>query len=405
MSEQLAAPARDSATPSADDAVLARLSDRRIETQSWGYVSTGTRFKVFHTPGTARNVREKIDDAALVHRLTGAAPTVALHIPWDQVEDYGELAAYAISAGVRIGSISPNLFQDDDYRLGSMTNTDATIRRRALAHIIECVQIMSEVGSDRLSLWLADGTNYPGQGDFRRRRRWLLEGLAEVHAALPEGTELMLEYKFYEPAFYHTDICDWGQALQLCQQIGERARVLVDIGHHPLGTNIEHIVATLVDQQRLGGFDLNSKKYGDDDLFVGAINPQEMFLIALELVAGEDDTDPAVAAATRAVLCKIDQCAMIEEKIPAMIRSVTAMQTAFAKALLVDRAALDTARVAGDVVAANDIVDSAFQTDVRPLLAEVRRRKGVAADPLQAYYDSDEGQRRTIERVGRPAGW
>ncbi|SDS55401.1 L-rhamnose isomerase [Jiangella sp. DSM 45060] len=385
--------------------IVDRLSRQHIETQSWGYVSTGTRFKVYDTPGTARDVREKIDDAALVHRLTGVAPTVALHIPWDRVDDYAELARYAQDQGVRIGSISPNLFQDDAYRLGSLTNEDATVRKQAVAHVRECAAILREVGSDRLSMWVADGTNYPGQGNFRRRRRHLEDGLREAYEALPEQAEMILEYKFFEPAFYHTDIADWGQSLTLCETLGERARVLVDIGHHALGVNIEHIVATLLDRGRLGGFDLNSKKYGDDDLFVGAINPQETFLIALELVSAEDDADEAVAAGARSILYKIDQCAMIEDKIPAMIRSVTAMQTAFAKALLVDRDELDRRRAEGDVVGANEVVNDAFETDVRPLLARVRERLGVPADPLGAYRASGEQERRNAERVGTPAGW
>jgi len=275
----------------AEDAVVERLSKRVIETQSWGYVSTGTRFKVFHTPGTPRDVREKIDDAALVHRLTGVAPTVALHIPWDRVDDYAALAAYAKGQGVSIGSISPNLFQDDDYRLGSFANVDAAVRRKAVTHVLECVDVLREVGSTHLSLWLADGTNYPGQGDFRRRRAFIADALEEVYAALDEDMVLLLEYKLFEPAFYHTDVSDWGQALSFCQRLGERAKVLVDLGHHALGVNIEHIVATLLAEGRLGGFDLNSKKYADDDLFVSAINPFETFLIAAELVAAEEDPD------------------------------------------------------------------------------------------------------------------
>jgi L-rhamnose isomerase/sugar isomerase len=388
-----------------EDEIVSRLSQQHIETQSWGYVSTGTRFKVFHTPGTPRSIEEKIDDAALVHRLTGVAPTVALHIPWDRVDDYRSLAAYAIEQGVRIGSISPNLFQDDEYRLGSFTNTDARIRRRAIDHVLECIDIMGQVDSDTLSLWFADGTNYPGQGNFRRRRRFLIEGLREVYAALPAANRFILEYKFFEPAFYHTDVADWGQSLTICEAVGDRAQVLVDIGHHALGVNIEHIVATLLDRGRLGGFDLNSKKYGDDDLFVSAINPFETFLIALELVAGEDDDDPLVADASRHVLYKIDQCAMVEEKIPAMIRSVTAMQVAFAKALLVDLDELEQRREDGDVVGANDLLDQAFQTDVRPLVARVREQHGAEPDPLRAYRDSGERERRSRDRVGTPAGW
>lgn len=387
------------------DDLLLRLAKQRIETQSWGYVSTGTRFKVFNTPGTPRDVWEKIDDAALVHELTGVAPTVALHIPWDKVDHYGKLADYAITKGLEIGSISPNIFQDDDYKLGSFTNEDPRIRAKAVAHSLECIDVLREVGSTVLSMWVADGTNYPGQGDFRRRRGYLLESLQQVYAGLDEEQEMVLEYKLFEPAFYHTDIADWGQSLNFCNKLGERAKVLVDLGHHALGVNIEHIVATLLDEKRLGGFDLNGKKYADDDLFVGAINPYEMFLIAVELVGAEDDADPVVAAAAHKVLYKIDQCAMVEDKIPAMLRSVTAMQSAFAKALIVDRDSLDAARVEGDVVGANEILVDAYDTDVRPLLRDLREKLGVTADPLHAFKDSVERSQRITERTGTPAGW
>jgi L-rhamnose isomerase/sugar isomerase len=385
--------------------ILDRLAAQHIETQSWGYVSTGTRFKVFHTPGTPRTVFEKIDDAALVHRLTGVAPTVALHIPWDRVDDYKGLARYASDQGVRIGSISPNLFQDDDYRFGSMAHLDPAVRRKAVEHTLEVIEVMRATGSTQLSMWLADGTNYPGQGDFRLRRNHIREALQEVYDALDDDMSMVLEYKLFEPAFYHTDIADWGQSLTMCQKLGDRAKVLVDLGHHALGVNIEHIVATLLDEKRLGGFDLNGKKYADDDLFVGAINPYELFLIALELVKGEDDADAAVADTAHQVLYKIDQCAMVEDKIPAMLRSVTAMQSAFAKAMLVDRDALARCQAEGDVVGANEVVTDAFETDVRPLLRELRERLDVPENPLAAFAGSDERRRRIDDRVGTPAGW
>ncbi|MFC8097790.1 L-rhamnose isomerase [Streptomyces sp. NPDC057363] len=387
------------------DQILDRLAVQHIETQSWGYVSTGTRFKVFNTPGTPRDVYEKIDDAALVHRLTGVAPTVALHIPWDRVEDYGALARYAADRGVRIGSISPNLFQDDDYRFGSMANLDPAVRRKAVDHSLEAVDVMRATGSKVMSMWLADGTNYPGQGDFRLRRNYILQSLREVYEALDDDMSIILEYKLFEPAFYHTDLADWGQSLTMCQKIGDRAKVLVDLGHHALGVNIEHIVATLLDEGRLGGFDLNNKKYADDDLFVGSINPHELFLIALELVKGEDDPAATVSETARAVLYKIDQCAMIEDKIPAMLRSVTAMQTAFAKALLVDRDELAEHQAAGDVVSANEVLTDAYETDVRPILRELRGRLGVPENPLAEFAGSDERRKRVEERVGTPAGW
>lgn len=384
--------------------LVERIAGFTIETQSWGYVSTGTRFKVFNTPGTPRTVHEKIDDAALVHTLTGVTPTVALHIPWDRT-DYRELRKYAEDRGVRIGSISPNLFQDDDYHHGSFANSDPGIRRKAVDASIECIEIMRATGSTQLSMWVADGTNYPGQGDFRRRRQWLLECLREVCDALDPAMSMILEYKLFEPAFYHTDIADWGQSLLLCQQLGAQAKVLVDLGHHALGVNIEHIVATLLGQGRLGGFDLNGKRYADDDLMVGSTNPYELFLIMAEITGALADDDPAVARGAADVLFKIDQCAMVEEKLPAMLRSIEACQIAYTKSLLIDRDALLRAQVAGDVVGANTIVDSAFQTDVRPLLAQARELLGVEPDPLRAYLESDTPRRLAKERVGVPAGW
>lgn len=368
-------------------------------------MSTGTRFKVFHTPGTPRNVHEKIDDAALVHRLTGATPSVALHIPWDRVDDFRALSTYAQDQGVAIGSISPNFFQDDEYRLGSLTNIDAGIRRRAVDHALECIDIMEQTGSDTMSVWVADGTNYPGQGDFRKRRAWVADGLAEIHDALADDKRMILEYKLFEPAFYHTDIADWGQSLLLCQEIGEKAEVLVDLGHHALGVNIEHIVATLLGQKRLGGFDLNAKRYADDDLMVATTNPLELFLIMAELTSAEDDSDPGIVQHVGRVLYKIDQCAMIEDKLPAMLRSIEACQIAYAKALLIDREALAAAQLAGDIVSANSVIEDAFLTDVRPLLAQAREQLGRPSNPLEAFRDSDEPRKRAAERIGTPAGW
>ncbi|GAA3111897.1 L-rhamnose isomerase/sugar isomerase [Kribbella aluminosa] len=384
--------------------LVERIAGFTIETQSWGYVSTGTRFKVFNTPGTPRTVHEKVDDAALVHRLTGVTPTVALHIPWDRT-DYAELRRYAEEQGVRIGSISPNIFQDDDYHHGSFTNPDPAIRAKAVATSVECVGIMRTTGSKQLSMWVADGTNYPGQGDFRRRRAWLQDSLQQVYDALDPDMSMILEYKLFEPAFYHTDISDWGQSLLLCQELGDRANVLVDLGHHALGVNIEHIVATLLGQRRLGGFDLNGKRYADDDLMVGSTNPYELFLIMAEITHALADPDPGIAAGAADVLFKIDQCAMVEEKLPAMLRSIEACQIAYAKSLLIDRDELRKAQDTGDVVGANTLVDSAFQTDVRPFLWQARELLGGPADPLRAYLDSGLPERLAAERIGAPAGW
>jgi len=388
------------------DEVEGRLRAQRIETPSWGYANSGTRFKVFPQPGVPRTVEEKLADAALVHRLTGAAPAVALHIPWDRVDDWAALRAHAAGLGLALGAINPNLFQDERYKLGSLAHPDAAVRRQAIDHVRECVTIARATGSRDISLWLADGTNYPGQDDLRARRRRLLASLEEIYAALDPTMRLLVEYKFYEPAFYATDIADWGMALTLCQRLGPRAQVLVDLGHHAQGVNIEQIVATLLTEERLGGFHFNGRKYGDDDLMVGSTNPLELFLIYHELAAAEDDDDPAVAATARAVAYMIDQSHNVEAKIPAMLLSVMNCQAAYAKALLVDRAALRRAQEAGDIVTAHRTLLAAFEADVRPLLAHVRAGLGGAADPLDAYAAGGYQERIERERAGgSPMSW
>ena len=378
------------------EAVKGRLRAQRIETPSWGYANSGTRFKVFPQRGVPRTVEEKLADAALVHRLTGAAPSVALHIPWDHVEDWSALRRRAEELGVSIGAINPNLFQEEAYKLGSLAHPNAQVRRQAVEHVWECIEIAQATGSTLISLWLADGTNYAGQDDLRGRRRRLLASLQEIYGHMDAGMRLLVEYKFYEPAFYSTDIADWGMALTLCQRLGPRAQVLVDLGHHAHGVNIEQIVATLIEEGRLGGFHFNGRKYGDDDLIVGTTNPLELFLIYNELAAAEEDGEAAVAARARDVAYMIDQSHNIEQKIPAMLLSVLNCQAAYAKALLVDRAALRRAQEAEDVVTAHGVLMDAFETDVRPLLAEVRESLGGAADPLRAYAES--GYQSTIER-------
>ena len=375
------------------EGIKAALKAQRIETPSWGYADSGTRFKVFAQPGAARTIREKLADAAQVHKFTGVAPSVALHIPWDQVDDYGELAAYAETLGLKLGAINPNLFQEDDYKLGSVCHPDPAVRRMALDHILECIDIAETVGSDLISLWLADGTNYPGQDSFRARKRRLVESLSQAYAAMPPPMRLLIEYKFFEPAFYHTDLGDWGMALLAAQKLGERAQVLVDLGHHPLGTNIEQVVAILIDEGRLGGFHFNSKKFADDDLTVGSINPYELFLIFSELIDGE--RDPAVEMD---VAYMIDQSHNVKHKIEAMIQSVVNVQVAYARALLIDRAGLAKAQLAGEIVQAEEILLDAFRTDVRPLLAAVREEMGLDPDPLAAYRASEYTQRICAER-------
>jgi L-rhamnose isomerase / sugar isomerase len=374
-----------------------RLRSQRVETPSWGFGNSGTRFKVFPQPGVPRDPFEKLADAAEVHRHTGICPSVAIHIPWDRVDDYGELEQYAGSLGMRIGAVNPNLFQEEDYRLGSVCNPDPAVRRKATDHLIECVEIGREVGSDVLSLWFADGTNYAGQDSFVERRYRMQECLSEAYEAMPRNMRMLLEYKPFEPAFYHTDLSDWGAALTMCQKLGEMAEVLIDLGHHLQGTNIEHIVALLLDERRLGGFHFNNRKYADDDLIVGSVNPFELFLIYVELVEAEESTR---------IDYMIDQAHNIEAKIEAMILSVTNLQEAYAKALLVDRQALNEARHSGDVLGAHRTLLDAYVTDVRPLCAKVREGMGAAVDPIAAFTQSGYAERVAEERAeGVGAGW
>jgi L-rhamnose isomerase / sugar isomerase len=322
---------------------------------------------------------------------------VAIHIPWDRVNDYGELREHAESLGLDIGAVNPNLFQEEDYKLGSVCNPDPAVRRRATEHLLECVEIGREVGTDVLSLWFADGTNYAGQDSFVERRHRMQECLSEVYEAMPEGMRMLLEYKPFEPAFYHTDLSDWGAALTMCQRLGERAEVLVDLGHHLQGTNIEHIVALLLDEERLGGFHFNHRKYADDDLIVGSVNPFELFLIYVELVEAEESTR---------IDYMIDQAHNIEAKIDAMILSITNLQEAYAKALLVDRQALNEARHSGDVLGAHRTLIDAYATDVRSLCAKVRVDMGAARDPIAAFKQSGYAERVAEERAeGVGAGW
>ncbi len=374
-----------------------RLRAQRVETPSWGYGNSGTRFKVFPQAGVPRDPFEKLADAAEVQRHTGVCPSVAIHIPWDRVDDYGELKDHAGSLGLRIGAVNPNLFQEEEYSLGSVCNPDEGVRRKATEHLIDCVEIGRELGSEVLSLWFADGTNYAGQDSFIERRHRMQECLSEAYEAMPEGMRMLLEYKPFEPAFYHTDLSDWGAALTMCRRLGDRAEVLVDLGHHLQGTNIEHIVALLLDEGRLGGFHFNNRKYADDDLIVGSVNPFELFLIYVELVEAEENTR---------IDYMIDQAHNIEPKIEAMILSVTNLQEAYARALLVDREALREARGAGDVLAGHRLLLDAYATDVRPLCARVREELGASPDPIAAFRGSGYLDRVVRERgEGVGAGW
>jgi len=379
------------------EAVIGGLRGIEIETPSWAYGNSGTRFGVFPWPGAARNVHERIADAALVHRLTGVCPTVAIHVIWDWVDDWKELAAFAQSEGVRLGAINGNVFQGDDYRLGSFCHPDSRVRRKAIDHCLECIDIAKQVDSDVFTVWLADGTNYPGQDEMRERYRRLLEGFGELHAALPAGMRFLVEYKFFEPAFYSTDLPDWGTAVLVCRALGPQAQVLVDTGHHPLGTNVEQIVALLLEEGLLGGFHFNNRKYADDDLIVGSIDPFELFRIMGEIVSAKGD--PHTERTADAIAYMIDQSHNIEGKIEAMIQSVVNIQTAYAKALIVDREALRAAQLEGDVLGAHRVLTDAFETDVRPILEQLRAERGLPADPVVAFRSEGHEQRLARERA------
>ncbi len=379
---------------------LGRLDELAIEVPSWAYGNSGTRFKVFGTPGTPRTVQEKIQDAAKVHELTGLTPTVALHIPWDKVDDYGALKVYAADLGVGLGTINSNTFQDDVYKFGSLTHVDAAVRQQAIGHHFECIDVMDATGSRDLKIWLADGTNYPGQGDIRGRQDRLAESLQKIYARLGDDQRLVLEYKFFEPAFYHTDVPDWGTSYAHTLALGEKALVCLDTGHHAPGTNIEFIVAQLLRLGKLGSFDFNSRFYADDDLIVGAADPYQLFRIMYEVIRG------CGLGPDSGVALMLDQCHNIEEKIPGQIRSVLNVQEMTARALLVDRAALTEAQNAGDVLVANAIFSDAFYTDVRPVLAQWRESRGLPADPIAAFAASGYQQQINSERLGgTQAGW
>jgi L-rhamnose isomerase/sugar isomerase len=418
-------------------AVKYALRQHQIELPSWAFGNSGTRFKVFGQPGVPRDPYEKADDAAQVHKYTGVAPVMAVHIPWDKVDDYAALSAHAHGNGIKIGAVNANVFQDDDYKVGSICNPDPRVRKKALAHLLECVDIMDATGSRDLKLWFADGTNYPGQDDIAARQDRLAEALAAVYARLGDGQRMLLEYKLFEPSFYTTDVPDWGTALLHCQALGDKAQVVVDTGHHAPGVNIEFIVALLLKAGKLGGFDFNSRFYADDDLMVGAADPFQLFRIMHEVVkaaalyAGQPSEITATGAGAQAsaagaqasaagaqasaagaratgpgIAFMLDQCHNIEPKIPAQIRSVMNVQEAVAKALLVDGEALRAAQLAGDVLEANAVLMDAYNTDVRPLLAELREEMGLAPEPVRAYLASGYAEKIVSERIGgSAAGW
>ena len=387
-------------TPEGRDRVWAALDAFQIEIPSWGFANTGTRFGKFIQEGAATNVEERFADAGEVNRLTGATPTIALHVLWDMpngIADIPAIRGLEARFGMRAGSINPNLFQSQHYKFGSIANPDPEIRRRALDHLLQSVEISRGLRSRDISIWVSDGSNYPGTQSIRKRISWMEEVLGAVHAATNESQRLLIEYKPFEPAFYHTDIADWGMALHLARHSGPRAAVLVDTGHHYPGTNIEQIVAWLLHTKALGGFHFNDRKYADDDLTIGSIDPYQVFRIFHEILS-------APPAATQGVAYVIDQSHNLKGKIEAMVQSVTAAQELYAKAALVNREQLDDLQAGCRLVDAEECFRSAFWTDVRPWVREWRESRGLPGDPLRTLADSGYVERVAGERASRNRG-
>ena len=376
--------------------VKAKLREQKIGTPTWGYADSGTRFHVLRRASAPRNLEEKLEDAAVVQRVTGVCPYVDLHTAWDRSDEWGKIRRLASDLGLRIGAVNPHLFDHDDYVLGSLCNPSARVREKSLAELLKGVEIAQQVGASVMSMWFADGTDYPGQDSFRARRKRLTEGLAQVYRAMPAGMRMVIEYKLFEPGFYSMDLSDWGGSYVLARALGDRARVLVDLGHHAQGTNIEHIVALLLSEDRLGGFHFNDRKYGDDDLTVGAINPYQLFLIFCELVSAEQD--PETRSCARQVALMIDENHNLKSPIEGTIQSVLALQIAYARALLVDYAHLAEMQGNGEVIRAEECLKDAYHTDVRPLLAEVRGEMGRDPDPLETFRRSGYMERITRQR-------
>ena len=375
------------------------LDGFRIEVPSWGFANTGTRFGKFVQGGAATTIEEKFSDAGQVNALTGASPTVALHVLWDLpggVKDVGTIRGLEEKYGVKSGSINPNLFQDQEYKFGSIANPSAEIRERALAHLLDSVEIGRELGSKDVSLWIADGSNYPGTQSVRRRIEWMVEVLGATHAALGPDQRMLVEYKPFEPAFYHTDIADWGMALELARRSGPKAKVLVDTGHHYQGTNIEQVVAWLLHLGALGGFHFNDRKYADDDLTLGSIDPYQVFRIFHEIVSATEDERAGVAF-------MIDQSHNLKGKMEAMVQTVVSAQELYAKAALIDQLRLAELQDACRLVEAEECFRGAFWQDVRPIVREWRAARGLPIDPLKALAESGYVSKVTEERSSRNA--
>ena len=381
--------------------IFGSLDRFRIELPSWGFADTGTRFGKYFQPAAAVTIEEKISDAAEVHKLTGVCPAIALHVQWDFPlgrESAREVDAIAKRHGVRPGSINPNFFQDQEYKFGSFGNPDAQIRAKAVEHARESIAIATDLKSRDITFWFADGSNYPGTANIRERKRWFEESLALVHADLSSAQRMLVEYKPFEPAFYHTDIADWGMAVHFARAAGAQAKVLVDTGHHYAAQNIEQIVAWLLSETLLGGFHFNDRRYADDDLTMGSIDPYQVFRIFHEIRFFEWET-----GATTDIAYMIDQSHNLKGKIEAMIQTVTIAQELWAKAALVDHDRLSAAQAAPDLVRAEACMQDAFATDVRPGVREWRESKGLPCDPMQAFRDSGYLERITADRAPRKA--
>lgn len=382
--------------------VRTALRQQVIELPSWAVGNSGTRYGVFREDGAARHIWDKIDDCAEIQRVVGVCPVMASHVLWDVTDDgrYGPVRDYAAERGLAIGAVHPNTFMGQQFRLGSVCSPEEEVRTSTVDHFIDCVRITREMGSKVIGIWLADGTNYPGQDHLRTRKQRLFDGLKALYDAMDSDMTLAVEYKYFEPGFYTTDLMDWGMSFMMCSHLGERAKVLVDVGHHPPNANIEHIVAILLDEGKLGGFHLNDRKYGDDDLMAGTINPLQLFLIYDQLVDAAQDP----ATEVDSVIYMLDQSHNVEPSIEGIIQSVMYTQTAYAKALLVEREKLAAAQQAGDVILANRTLMDAYELNVQPLLKQVRIEMDRHPDPIVAYREGGYARKISDERAGAGIG-
>ncbi len=382
--------------------VKAKLKAQVIELPSWAVGNSGTRYGVFREDGAARHIWDKIEDCAEIQRVVGICPVMASHVLWDVTDDgrYEPVRDYAAERGLGIGAVHPNTFMGQQFRLGSICSPDEHVRQSTIDHLVDCVRITREMGSKVIGMWLADGTNYPGQDHLRTRKQRLFEGFKALYDAMDDDMILAIEYKYFEPGFYSTDLMDWGMSLLLCNRLGDRAKVLVDVGHHPPSANIEHIVSILLDEGKLGGFHLNDRKYGDDDLMAGTVNPLQLFLIYNQLVDAAPDTTTEVDN----VIYMLDQSHNVEPSIEGIIQSLMYTQTAYAKALAVERDTLSAAQNAGDVILANRTIMDAYELDIQPLLKQVRIEMGRHPDPIIAYREGGYARKINDERAGAGIG-